>query len=494
MATDKQLNKKFVSASKWASVSQIARKAIQPLVFVILAKLLTPDDFGVVAVAAMVISLSEYIWDAGLSKALIYEKENDEVLNNVVFWTNLVLGIVVYLIIFLFASEISTYFKDPRIENAVKVQGLSVLVFAFASVQRALFQKALDFKSLFWVNLLTTTLPALVSVPLAYLGYGYWALIWSSVVGAIIQAITLWYYSKWRPAFRYDWQKLKNIIKFGAWVSGEGVLSWFFIWIDSMFVGHYLGTFDMGLYRTGNYFVSLIFGILLGYLLPVVYSTFTKLREKREEFNKYYYSVVKTIVFIAYPVTFLVFITSNDIEKVVFGTKWHGISEVIMFLVLTHGLSWLVSINRELYRAIGKPKISTLTSIFSIPLFIVFYYVSVQDGLKMFLYTRFILAMIMLPIHLIILGKIAKLSILKIFIEIKWILLFIGLFVIVLSGVKYYYISSIPILNLIIHWIIGMVIYSGIYFIEKDFILKLVKLLLGEKLYTKFFGKTIMEQ
>ena len=193
------LKTKVVSAAKWSAFAEIASKGITPIIFIVLAWILTPKDFGLVAIATMVISFSQIFWDAGLSKALIQRQGDVEKTANIVFWTNMILGIVIYGLLFLSASFIAHLFKEPLAEAVIKVQGLQIILASLFSVQTALFQKELNFKKLFYVRLLTSVLPGFASIPFALWGFGYWALVVGSLVGAFGQLILLWLISSWRP-------------------------------------------------------------------------------------------------------------------------------------------------------------------------------------------------------------------------------------------------------------------------------------------------------
>ena len=168
---------KIVSASKWSTLAQISARVMTPLIFVVLARLLTPSDYGVFAMAGFVIAFSQVFWSAGMAKTLIQKHDHINSSANIVFWTNLIIAVLLYAIIFVSSRSIAIIFKDPRIEAVIKVTSLVIIISSMCSVQTALFQKALNFKILFWTRIITTLLPTFASIPLAYHGYGYWALV-----------------------------------------------------------------------------------------------------------------------------------------------------------------------------------------------------------------------------------------------------------------------------------------------------------------------------
>lgn len=211
----------FTHALKWSFASELAAKAIQPVVFIVLARLLTPEDFGVMTAAMMVIAFSQIFWEAGMGKALIQRQTDIEEAANAAFFINIALGFGIAGVLYLFAEPIAqTFFQDDRVTAVLQVMTLQVLLGALSSIQTALLQKEMGFKKLFWVRFATVSLPGLASIPLAWNGMGYWALVAGNLIGQLVQAIMLWRISPWRPKLNTDTAVTKEISEFGAWVVG----------------------------------------------------------------------------------------------------------------------------------------------------------------------------------------------------------------------------------------------------------------------------------
>lgn len=388
-------------AFKWSILGEAATKIIGPLSFLILARLLVPEDFGVVAAATVVISFSQVFSDAGLAKALIQRRDRTEESANVVFWLNLLIGAFLTILLIIFAPYIGIFFKDPRISPVVRVLSLQIIFVAFSSVQTALLQKDFKFKRLFWIRAATTFVPAFLAIPLALSGMGYWALVASSLIGQVLLSAILWLQSSWRPQFRFDRQLTKQLLTFGKWAMFSGVLGWFYGWMDAIVVGHYLGAHDMGLYRTGNIFVTTMLGLLFAPLLPVLYSLFSA----QQDVNKVAGTlliVVRSITLISIPVAALMVVFHQEIETLLFSQQWEGIGIAIALLAATHGIAWVVGANGEAYRAIGKPHLETLAMALSLLVYLCGYLISVEYGLFVFLLTRLALVFAGLLVQIII--------------------------------------------------------------------------------------------
>jgi len=400
-------------ALKWSFLSELASKAIQPIVFVVLARLLTPEDFGVMSSALMVMSFSQIFWEAGMGKALIQRQTDHNEAANVAFWINIALGIVIACVLFFAAHPIAiTFFHDDRVTVVIQVMTAQVLFGAISSVHTALLQKEMGFKKLFWVRFATVSFPGMASIPLAWNGMGYWALVVGTLVGQAAQVIMLWKMSTWRPKFSFKIQVAKELTQFGAWVGVSGLLAWFYGWADSLIVGMSLGSHDLGLYRTGSQFSIMIYALLFGPITPVLYSQLSKMNALKKDLSEIVRMIMRLFVLMALPIALFVYSIRNEIEFYVFGDRWIGVGVVVGIMTITYGISYITSINGEAYRAIGLPKYETLILVLPIPVYLIVYMSLAPYGLFVFLIGRFLVMLLMATgMHLLLAKKLFGLKV-----------------------------------------------------------------------------------
>jgi PST family polysaccharide transporter len=401
----------FAGALKWSFLSELTGRIVPPLVFVILARLLAPEDFGVVAAATMVIAFSQIFWEAGMGKAVVQYRGDHAAAADAAFWINGALAIVVAVVLVAVAGVVAeSIFHDGRVRAVLQVMSLQVVLSAAVSVHTALLQKDMQFKRLFWVRLFTVAIPSLISVPLAWQGAGYWALIAGTLVGQAAQVIVLWRLSGWRPRWSCESRVAWDLASFGAWVSVSGLLAWFYIWADSLVVGLYLGSHELGLYRTGNQFVMMIFGALFGSIAPVLYSRLSTMNQDRERLGGAMEKVIKVLIMVAIPAAFIISSIAEPVATALFGEKWHGISLVIATMALAHGFSWVAGMNGEIFRAMGKPSYETVVTAVALVIYLGAYLISIRQGFEPFVWTRLALALGGLMLHLIFLRKVVPVS------------------------------------------------------------------------------------
>lgn len=472
MAESQKLKQQIIRATKWSALSELASKAMAPLVFVVLARMLTPEDFGVAAAAAIVVSFSQVFWDAGLGKALIQREGEIETAANVVFWSNACLSMVIYGLLFVLSDIVALIFKDPRIAAVLRVQGVQLILAALGSVQTALFQRQFNFKTLFWVRLLTTTFPALASIPLAWMGYSYWALVAGSISGAIVQLLVLWILSQWRPRLTYDFVLARQLFSFGVWVTGSGLLGWFYLWADSLVVGAFLDVHSLGLYRTGNALILMVFGCLLNPILPILYSALSRMQNNFVRLRESLLQATKIIAAISLPVAFGLYLVSEPLSVLLFGTQWPGVGQVIGVMALMRGISWVVAANTEAYRALGRPDLETKIMLLMLMLYLPTYLLTVSFGLHVFLWIRFALAFLALPVHLYVAKKYLDIKLIDLITRLRWILPLSGLVTLICYIIMFSFEASFNGAGQMIFIVILFVMIYGLllYCFERNFI------------------------
>ncbi len=398
--------KKAAGSVKWSALIELISRSIGPVTFVVLARLLSPGDFGLIATAMTAITFSQMFWDAGLSKALVQTREDPREAADVVFWVNLVLGVIVYLIVFIGAPWIAAFFKSPGSAGVLRVLGAQIVIASLTSVQQALFVRDLDFRSLFWIKLSTGLVPAAFSIPLAVVGFGVWALVAGALAGQTLNLVLLWSRSSWRPRIQFRSELARKLFGFGVWAVGESLMSWFMMWGDNVVVGRFLGMHDLGVYRTGWMIVNIVFGLVLNPFLPVLYPMFSRLQDDLPALRSVFGKANRVVMALALPMGVGLLVVGEDIANILFGAKWLGLGMVLSVIGFQQSLSWVVSINSEVYRAISRPDINAKLIFLYTATYLVAYVISAQFGLKAFVYTRLFISLPTIPIHIYLFKRI----------------------------------------------------------------------------------------
>ncbi|MFK4786232.1 lipopolysaccharide biosynthesis protein [Fusobacterium sp. MFO224] len=377
----KKLNNKILNATKWSSITEILAKIISPITNMILARILLPEAFGVVATVTMIVSFADMFTDAGFQKYLIqHEFKNDqEKFNNanVAFWTNLSISILLYLLIVIFNKQICILVGNKGYEKVIVVASLQLLMTSFSSIQRALYRREFDFKTLFIVRSITVFIPFVITIPLALLGLSYWSLIIGMLLIQLINAIILTIKSKWKPRLFYKISILKEMFSFSMWTLVEAISIWLTSWIDIFIISSSLNQYYLGIYKTSIMMVNTLMGLIISSIMPVFFSSLSRLQDDNKKFKALFYKFQKFCSILIFPLGVGIFIFRELAATIILGKSWGEASLVIGIWSLTSSLTIVLSFfNSEVYRAKGRPKISFLSQvlhlIFLVPICIVF--------------------------------------------------------------------------------------------------------------------------
>ena len=279
--SNKSLDTKVATATKWSGITEIAAKLVAPITTMVLARLLTPDAFGVMVTAQMVISFAEIFTDAGFQKYIVqheFKDDNDKYKSTAVaFWANLIMSLVMWAGICIFANPIARLVGCDGNGIVIAVSCICIPLEAFSSIQMALFKRDLDFRTLFGVRIIGILIPLLVTVPLAFATKSYWSLILGMIALNFTNALILTIKSKWKPRWFFRIQLFKEMFSFTMWSMLEAISIWLTSYVDIFIVGTMLSQHYLGLYRTSMSTVGQITSIITAATTPVLFSSLSRL-------------------------------------------------------------------------------------------------------------------------------------------------------------------------------------------------------------------------
>ena len=387
-------------ALKWSTLGHILPQVVSPLISIYIARLLCPEAYGLIAVATIVISFLQLFLASGFTTALIQKQGNQKEIYSAadfIFSFNLVMSSIFYLIILFSSSAIAQFFHNPEAKLVISILSLNLIINAFGNVQLAMLQKNMDFKSIFYRRIVPVLSNLAVTLPLASLGYGVWALVTGQLVSNILAVIILWWKSEWKPRFNFSFKENAGIIRFGLYVIFTSLMGWALVQGDNLIVGKFLSTKELGLYKTGYDLDQRIFGLLLTPIIPVFYSKFCSLKRK-EDIRKFYIKLKEYLSIIVFPLMAVVILISPYFENLILGEKWRGISFVMALLTIT-GISNLWALMGNMFKSLGKPKIPAKITLIVVCIYIPLWLFFIQFGLRTFLIARVFIALIAISIN-----------------------------------------------------------------------------------------------
>ncbi len=423
------LNTKISNATKWSTLAEVSAKLILPIVNMILARLLTPESFGIVTTISIIITFAEIFQDAGFQKFIIqhdFKDENDfNESANVAFWTNLILSLVIISVFFIFKDALAGLVGKKELGLEIVVASLSIPIFSLCSIQVANYKRNFDFKRLFWVRMITSFIPLISTVPLAFILRNHWALLIGTVIRNFVQALILCISSKWRPCLKFNFSKLKSMIPFCLWTLFESITIWLSGNISIFIVTRILGFETVGYYKTAISTVTSILGIFSAATTAVLFSSLSRVQNNNDEFNRVFYNYQKLTSVLIIPTGVGIFLYRNLVTLILLGKKWMICADFIGIYSLALSFTTITSyFFSELYRAKGKPKISMVAQILYMIVLAPVIYFSSERGFDVLCVATSSLLIIFSLIHFILIKILFKdISVLKILTNISQVLI-----------------------------------------------------------------------
>ncbi len=418
MSIDKKLRNKVALATKWSAITEIGAKIIAPITNMVLARILAPEAFGVIASVTMIVSFADMFTDAGFQKYLVQSEFSDEnektKYTNVVFWSNLLVSLILWAIIILFADPIAVVVGNPGLGNVISIACVQLPLTSFSSIQMALYRRDLDFKTLFIARIFTVCIPIFVTIPLAVLGMGYWSLIIGLICTQLSNAIILTIKSKWKPVIFYNFGILKKMLSFSLWSLIEAISIWFTIWIDAFIISSSLSEYYLGLYKTSTSMVNSLMAIITASTAPVLFSALSRLQNDRKQFEDMYYSTQRNVALFVLPIGVGVYIFSDLATQLLLGSKWAEASGVIGIWALTSSITIVFGhYCSEVYRALGKPKLSFLAQMLHLIVLIPVCIISKEYGFWSLVNARSWIRLELVLVHVILMNFVIGIPLLK---------------------------------------------------------------------------------
>ena len=397
-----------ISGLRWVFLGTLMTRVAQPVFTVLLARILAPDDFGVVSVALVFLAFVSLFQDLGLRQALVQRKEATEAVRQAVFWGGAGLGFLWFLAVWMAAPAVAGYYADPHLGGVLRGLSLVLLIGALAAVPEALLQRELEFRSLFRVTAAQALVPGVVGLSLAYGGAGVWALVAGTVAGAVARVVLLWRITGWRIPGGFGKGGWHGLWHFGKWVSLEAFLGWCISSLDHAIVGRVVGMGAAGLYRVG-YVVALLPAVTIsGVIARVSFPAFSRIQDQTERVREAYLSILRLVAAAGLPAALFLGLTADPLVRLLLDPRWYGAVPVLQFLSVAGAMSALVNVAPPIYQAIGRvdvmPKFFLGRVLVTVPV----YLLAAQYGLIAMAAAHAALALCFGPLNLYIARRVLR--------------------------------------------------------------------------------------
>ena len=368
------LKNKTIQGIMWVSISNILLKFINFTISVILARLLEPSDFGLVAIALVVVNFFEIFRDLGIGPALIHRKEDRDTAADTALYIFPTVAIIFYVVSYFIAPAASDFFREEELGTLIRVLSLTFVIWSFGSLPRTLLTKDLEFKKLVIPQLLPKISYGAVAIIMAFQGFGVWSLVGGRIVLEVMSVITIWKAVDWRPSLRFDKKIALELLSYGKHVITATIIIFLISVVDVTFIGRLLGSEELGYYSIA-FGISGLFTYQLSSLVSqVMFPAFSKMQGDINKMGAAYLKTLKYLSLIAFPASLGIIAVSWYFIKVVYGDKWLPAVAVLQLLCL-YGLNKaMLNTTQNLYLAAGRPKIMTRINLYQFTIMLILIY------------------------------------------------------------------------------------------------------------------------
>lgn len=350
------LTARIARGLSWSLASRICTQGFQFVFSIVLARLLTPADFGVVGMLFVITGFAQAVSDAGLSSALIYDQESDEARFSTVFWLQLCAGAGICAIFVIAAPFIAQFYEMPLLKPFAEITALIFVIQALGQSHSAMLSKELRFKELAIVTVTATLLYGISSVLLAVKGYGIWSLVWPGLISSAVSTTLLWSLTRWRPRFTFDRSAAKALGRYGIYLLGHTSINYWLRNGDKLVIGRVLGAHDLGIYTRAYSLMLLPLNNIGAVLGQVMFPELAKLQADLPRFKSYYLSAIRLIALIMFPLMIGIAALCEPLILLLLGPQWKEVVPVLQVLSLVAILQSIVFPVGWIFTGLGKTK------------------------------------------------------------------------------------------------------------------------------------------
>lgn len=351
------LKQKATQSMVWTAFSKYSNMIIQFVSGIILARLLTPHDYGCIGMLSIFMSLAENFIDGGFGSALIQKKNATQVDFSTIFFWNMGMAALLYGVLFLCAPAIARFYNIPLLCNVLRVQALVLFILAFNMVQRNQLRKKLNFKVLSIVNVSTSLIALFVTVLMAYSGFGVWALVVQNIIFAAIPALVFWFYIKWRPMWTFSWASFKELFGFGFYMFLTHLFNTFSSKLQGLLIGKVFSSSTMGYYSKAVGTESMASHSISSVMTQVTFPLYAKVQDDKAVLSNMIKRLTITTAYITFPLMFILLLIAKPMFVLLYSDRWLACVPYFQVLCVAGLAVCLQSINLQTISAIGKSKV-----------------------------------------------------------------------------------------------------------------------------------------
>ncbi len=366
----------------WSGLEKFSLQLVQFLLSLLMARMLTPADFGLMAMISFFLSISQVFIDSGLGSALIQKDYCDEIDFSTVFFYNFVLALIIFAIIFFLAPFIANFYSLPELVSITRVMGLNLVFSSFLVVPRTILAKDINFKTLAKTSFFAAIFSGFLGVSLAFWGMGVWSLVWQAIANTVLSLFLISWFLKWKPKFVFSRSAFYSLFPFGSKLLIANVISSVYSNLHSVVIGKKFSANDLGYFTRANQFAMFPSNNLGQILARVTFPILSSIQNDDKRLKEFYCKCLAFSSFIIFPLMMGLIILSKPIVFFVLSDKWEPSVELLKILCFSCMWDHICLINLNLLYVKGRTDLVLKLEIIKKTIALVILFASIRFGVK----------------------------------------------------------------------------------------------------------------
>jgi len=384
----------------WSAVERFSTVGIQFILNIVIARILSPSDYGLIGMLTIFLSISQCLIDSGFSSALIQAKNRNDSDFGTVFIFNVIISVSIYAILYLAAPAISRFYQQDILVNVLRIVGLNLIISSLSNVQKAILTINVDFKRQSFVTIPSAIISGLVGLILAYSGFGVWALVAQTITNGFIQTVLFWVFTTERFKIVFDINSFKRLGGFGVKLMFSGLLHTAYTNLYGLFIGKKYNAEDLGYYSRAEQFSVFPASILTDIVTRVAFPMFCQKQDNKIELSMAYTSFIKSSCFIMFPLMVGLAVLSKPLVILLLTEKWASISVLLSILAFDSIFTPINRLNLQLLQAVGRSDLFLRLEIIKKTVSILILLLTINYGLIWICLGRFIYSVLAMCINM----------------------------------------------------------------------------------------------
>ncbi len=399
------LRAQATSGLVWTFSQQFGNQIVGFVVSMILARILMPEEFGLIGMIAIFISIGKALVDSGLTQSLIRSKDLDQEDFSTVFFFNLIASTIVYALIFFLAPLIANFYYRDVLTPLVRLYCITFIIDAFASIQRARLTKQMNFKTQALISIPSTIFGGIIGISMAYMNYGVWSLVWSNIGSSVMVTIQFWIYSKWAPSFVFNYAKFKDHFNFGYKLTLSSLLSKIFDNLYLIVIGKFFSAGQVGFYTRAETMKQLPVTNISNALNKVTYPLFASIQYDDKRLKRVYKQLRQMVVLIIAPVLIFLAVLAEPTFRFLFTEKWLPAVPYFQIICVTGILYPIHAYNLNVLKVKGRSDLFLRLEVIKKIIIVLTIVFTLQFGIMALLYGQIFISIIAFIINTHYTGK-----------------------------------------------------------------------------------------